>query len=341
MTGRGAEPGADEPPGGAPGAAGRPAAGWRSAVPLTRLVVVLAVILVVFVVAVTVAVVAAPPSEDDLLKQAGMTGKRELLVGVKDDQPGVAMLDRTGRYTGFDIDIAYMIASDLGFRPSEVRFLSLESEDRERMQAVDPRSGENVTVDIVVASFSITRKRIDEGVNFSAPYLVTEQSVVTRKDHRDVEALSDLAGEKVCTIGTSTSAIKLEQAGIKDVQGPKKISTCMERLTRHECDAVTTDAAILAGFTHARQFRGLLKHHDIALEAQESWGVNVGSNKALQTLVNLSLYRSWHDPGDRRWEDAYDRNLRVEQPDSPHQQVAVETQPEPDRPAVRRWPWQS
>ncbi len=62
----------------------------------------------------------------------------ELRVGVKDDQYGTAYYDPDTRtWSGFDIDIAYMIAEDLGFRRSEVRFYGMESEDRARMQAED------------------------------------------------------------------------------------------------------------------------------------------------------------------------------------------------------------
>jgi glutamate transport system substrate-binding protein len=343
MTGGGAEPGADEPPGGTRTAGPRRAVTWRSAVPLTRLVVVLAVLVVALVVVTSVAVVTGPPSEGELLKRAKMTGKHELLVGVKDDQPGVGLRNKvTGEYSGFDVDIAYLIAGDLGFRRSEVRFLSIESEDRERMRAKDPQTGRPVTVDMVIASFSITQRRIDEGVNFSVPYLVTEQSVITLKGHRKVEALSDLANERVCTIGTSTSADALKREGITNVHLQKQISTCVDGLVKlhPSYDAVTTDAAILAGFVHDPRYRGRLEHHDIGLETQERWGVGVGSNEALKTLVNLYLYRSWHDPDDRRWEDAYDRNLRPEQADSPGQDVADDRQPEFGRPAVREWPWQ-
>jgi glutamate transport system substrate-binding protein len=153
-----------------------------------------------------------------------------------------------------------------------------------------------------------------------------------------VEALTDLAGKRVCTIATSTSATALEAAGIKRPKLALKINDCITDLIRGEYDAVTTDAAILAGFV--QQHPGVLQHHDIGLEAEENYGVNVGPNEALRALVNLSLYHSWHDPDDRRWEDAFDRNLRSEQPDSKPQDVAEDQQPGLDPPAVREWPWQ-
>jgi glutamate transport system substrate-binding protein len=327
--------------GGPGGSSPQPAAPGRRrpGLPAIRLAVLLAVIVVVVVVGTVVVVVAGPPSEDDLLDQAGMTGKRELLVGVRDDQPGVSELDsRTGVFHGFDIDIAYLVAGDLGFRPSEVRFLPIQGEDRQRMRAFDPRSNGFTTVDLVIASYSITTAREAAGAHFSTAYLHTEQSVLTRPGHVPVRALSDLRTEHVCTLATSTSAATLRQAGILNPRQENQDSMCIAGLLNKKYDAVTTDAAILAGFVH--RYPGRLVHHDIGLEAEENWGINVGPNEALRTLVNLSLYRSWHNPDDRRWEDAYDRNLRPEQADSPQQDVAEDRQPEVARPDIRQWPWQ-
>jgi glutamate transport system substrate-binding protein len=165
--------------------------------------------------------------------------------------------------------------------------------------------------------------------------------VVTRKGHQPVEALNALAKDRVCTIGTSTSAQALKNEGISNVSREKQISTCIAGLVAPtpSYDAVSTDAAILAGFVHEKRYKGLLEHHDIALDTEEKWGV-AASSEALRTLVNLSLYHSLNDPDDRRWEDAYDRNLRPEQADSPDQDVAIDQQPHVDRPAVREWPWQ-
>jgi glutamate transport system substrate-binding protein len=79
--------------------------------------------------------------------------------------------------------------------------------------------------------------------------------------------------------------------------------------------------------------------HDVGLESSEDYGINVGPNPALRTLVNLALYKSLTDPNDRRWEDAYDTYLRSEQSVSWPQQVAVAKQPTVTKPSVRVWPW--
>ena len=281
---------------------------------------------------------AGPPSEQDLLGRAGLLGKRELLIGVKDDQPGLEFRDQgTGQYTGFDIDIAYLVAADLGFRRSEVRFLSIESEDRSKMQARTD-DGRFVTVDLVVATYSITREREElDLVSFSAPYLYTEQSVVTPVGHPPVNTLDDLRGKPVCTLATATSQSPMANAGIQ-VVSKQRITECFTALRRGEVDAVETDAAILAGFVAADPTH--LRHHDIGLDRQEAYGINTGGNVALRDLVNLALYRSLHDPADQRWEDAFDRYLRPEQPSNLPQQVAVDRQPEAPRPNVRQWPWE-
>ena len=302
-----------------------------------RLGAVIVVVVVALVVAVTVVFGSVPPSRDELLRQAGLVGKGELRIGVKDDQPGVALREpRTGRYSGFDIDIAEMIAADLGFAQSAIRFLPIESKDRARMQALD--GGQFVTVDLVIASYSITAERASlPGVLFSAPYLRTTQSVLTRRDHPPVQSLTGLRGEPVCTLTTSTSESPAVRAGLTVTQ-LNKISDCVDGLLNGRYAAVTTDAAILAGFVHLHPDQ--LRLHAIGMDTDEQWGINCGSNSALRDLVNLSLYHSRYDPADRRWEDAYDRNLRTEQPDALPQEVAIDQQPPVPTVRVREWPWQ-
>src|SRR4051794_32673248 len=149
-----------------------------------------------------------PPSIAQLRAEAGVDGWPVLTVGVKADQPGIAVYDsKLNKWSGFDIDIAYMVAEDLGFRRQEVKFYAIESEDRARMQATDPASdppNQRVPVKMVIASYSITADRIAQGVKFSDPFLYPEQSVVTLKSHKPVNAFSDLAHKKVCTLSAST-----------------------------------------------------------------------------------------------------------------------------------------
>jgi glutamate transport system substrate-binding protein len=287
--------------------------------------------------------VGGPPSVADLRAQAGVDNWSVLPIGVKDDQPGVAFYDK-GAWTGFDIDIAYLIAEDLGFRRQEVKFYAIESEDRARMQATDPSTGKRVPVKMVIASYSITDERKAQGVNFSDPYLYTEQSVVTLEGHPAVAAFRDLAGRKVCSLSTSTSANRLTDAGI-DLVSKNRVSECFDQLFHHGVDAISTDAAILAGYK-ANDPHDKIHHWDLGLDASENWGVNVGVGdspaiRALQKLVDVTLYRSWKDPHDDRWELAYQDNLQPEIAKNGTTPIAVAEQPPVTRPDVRQLPWEN
>jgi glutamate transport system substrate-binding protein len=301
-----------------------------------RLVAVAVSLVLAVSIAFVVIVLSGPPTVDDLRQRAGLDGKRQLLVGVKDDQPGVALRGGDGTFTGFDIEIAYLVAAELGFRRSEIRFLGIESEDRARMQATDA-DGTRVGVDLVIASYSVTPEReAAPGVSFSAPYLYTEQSVVTLRAHDPVSTLEDLRGRNVCSLATATSAGPLQRSGAV-VVSRNRISECFTAMDEGKVEAVSTDAAILAGFV-ARD-PGKLRHHDIGLDPTEAWGVNVGDNDALRDLVDLALYRSRNDPRDSRWEEAFDRNLRSEEAANRPAPIAVAQQPRVDKVDVRQWPW--
>jgi glutamate transport system substrate-binding protein len=276
-----------------------------------------------------------PPTAADLTERAGLVGKAELLVGVKDDIPGIAYRDpETGEFSGFDIDVAYLVAADLGFQPHQVRFMVIEDEDRPKMRARD--GDRHITVDLVVAHYSITDRREDEArVSFSAPYLYTEQSVMTRRGHSPVHDLSDLAGTKVCTVSTATSLEPAKEAGAEVVR-KQNYAECLRGLRDGEFEAVTSDAAILAGFVAAEP--DVFEHHDIGLALTESWGVNTGGNEELRTLVDMSLRCSLTDPDDRDWEDAYDEHLRPLEKVNLPQPVAIDEQPQVGEVNVRGTP---
>ncbi len=281
--------------------------------------------------------IGGPPSVAELRAQAGVDLWTTLAIGVKDDQHGTAYYDQKNEiWSGFDIDIALMIAEDLGFRRDDVKFYGMESEDRARMQATDV-DGNRVPVQMVIASYSITAERQAAGVRFSAPYLYTELSVITLAGGDRISALQDLEGRRVCTLSTSTSESALTAAKAIRVQ-KNRVRECFAELDAGNVDAVSTDAAILAGWKD--RFPTKYDHWDLGLDSNERWGVNVGENPALQKLVDLTLYRSYTDPEDDRWEQAYQRNLQAEAGSNAGTPIAIDQQPRVERPDVRQLPWE-
>ena len=284
-----------------------------------------------------------PPSVEDLRRAAGVDEWKTLPIGVKDDQWGVARRDTsTGVWSGFDIDIAYMIAEDLGFRRQEVQFYGIESEDRSRMEAVDLK-GNPVQVKMVIASYSITKEREAEpNVMFSQSYLHTEQSVITLKGHPKVASLEEFNDKTVCSLAASTSAAAAVDSGARVVRR-NRVQECFDELNQEKVDAVSTDAAILGGFKN--EFPEKYDHWDLGLEKTEAWGVSVGANAALRDLVNLTLYRSFKDPTDSRWERAYEETFQKETVanktvDGKPVPLARPQQPDTTRPRVRELPWE-
>ncbi|HEX2417562.1 MAG TPA: transporter substrate-binding domain-containing protein [Micromonosporaceae bacterium] len=283
------------------------------------------------------------PTEDQLKETAGLIGKQELRIGVGDDRPGLSYKE-SGTYSGFEIDIAYMIAARLGFDPSRVVFLSVPTEERRRMQGYDGND-DLKPVDMVIASYSITEEREAlEEVSFSAPYLETQLSVVTRTDFRlgrQVQSLGELEGTTVCTLEAGTAVPWAEDSGLRDnLVKVRKISTCIDGLIGQErlYDAVVSDAALMAGWVD--EHKDILRQHNIATDEVQRYGVNVGQNAALLTLVNLALYCSRYDPEDQRWEEAFRQHLDPLKPANDPQQVAKPVQPELPEPEVRRYLWE-
>ena len=283
-----------------------------------------------------------PPSVEDLRRAAGVDEWKTLPIGVKDDQPGIAQRDSDGKWSGFDIAIAYMIAEDLGFRHDDVRFYGIESEDRARMEATDP-AGNPVPVKMVIASYSITEDREREpNVMFTQSYLHTEQSVITLAGHPKVASLDEFNHKKVCTLSASTSAKAAVDSGAV-LTGRNRVSECFELLDHRKVDAITTDAAILGGFKAANPAK--YDHWDLGWDKTEAWGVSVGANAALRDLVNITLYRSFKDPKDARWEQAYAGTIQTETvanktADRRPVPLARPQQPDTTRPRVRELPWE-
>jgi glutamate transport system substrate-binding protein len=149
--------------------------------------------------------------------------------------------------------------------------------------------------------------------------------------------MSDLKNKRVCSLSTATSISAPEAKGAI-VRGKNRISECIDDLRKHNVDAVSTDAAILAGYKW--KYPHEFDHWDLGLDDTENWGVNVGDAPALRKLIDLTFYRSLKDPKDNRWEMAYQNNLQKEVGANGRTPIAVAEQPNVNRPDIRDLPWE-
>lgn len=120
-----------------------------------------------------------------------------LVVGAKEDQPYLGEKDpATGIYSGFDIEIARMMAASLGFQPDTIRFRTIASANRETAL-------QNGQIDYYVGTYTINdmRKKL---VGFAGPYYMAGQGLLVRTDENDIHGPQDLAGKTVCSAAGST-----------------------------------------------------------------------------------------------------------------------------------------
>ncbi|MBD3757173.1 MAG: glutamate ABC transporter substrate-binding protein [Microbacterium sp.] len=171
-----------------------------------------------------------------------MTGADKVVIGVKNDQPGLGYEDAaTGTRSGFDIDIARWIAASLGFDEDKIEYQTIPSANRE--QAIV-----NGDIDYYVGTYSITDKR-KEQIDFAGPYFITGQGLLVAKDNTDINGPDDLAGKIVCSVTGSTPLQRIrDEYNPGDTVEYDTYSQCVEQLKAGSVDAITTDEAILAGY---------------------------------------------------------------------------------------------
>jgi len=237
-----------------------------------------------------------------------MTERGKVIIGVKEDQPGLGFLDvTTGERTGFDVDIARWIAASLGFDEDAIEFKPIASANREQ-------SIVNGDIDYYVGTYSITDKR-KEQIDFAGPYFVTGQGFLVGKDSGidDVKDVSDFNGKTVCSATGSTPIQNIKENYPEiNTEEYDLYSACVEDLINGKVDAVTTDQAILIGYA-------ALYPDDVkvvgGLFTEERYGVGLPKgDEVLKDHIN-TLFT---DGGDI-WQAIFDKNLgssgiEVEQP---------------------------
>ncbi|MFE5538092.1 glutamate ABC transporter substrate-binding protein [Streptomyces sp. NPDC056492] len=165
-----------------------------------------------------------------------------LVVGVKEDQPYLGEKDpAAGRYSGFDIEIAKMMSASLGFDPKTIEFKTIASANRETAL-------QNGQIDYYVGTYTINDNRKKQ-VGFAGPYYMAGQSLLVRKDEKDIKGPDDLAGKKVCSAAGSTPYQRLKREYPKAVLvAYDTYSVCVDNLLTYQVDAVSTDDSILLGY---------------------------------------------------------------------------------------------
>lgn len=232
----------------------------------------------------------------DRMKQKG-----RVTVGVKEDQPQLGFRDpASNQYSGFDVEIARLIAAQLGFDPkTQIDYKPVPSTSRE--QAII-----NGEVDYYVGTYTINDKRKAQ-VGFAGPYFMAGQDLLVRKDNTDITGSEALKGKRVCSATGSTPIQRIKEQQLTEpgnIVEFQRYSECVQQLLDGQVDALSTDDAILKGY--AAEDPDKLKVVGKPF-SEEPYGVGLAKDDAaLRSKINDIVEQS---AANGEWKRLYDATL--------------------------------
>ena len=235
------------------------------------------------------------------LKEAGT-----VTVGTKFDQPLFGLKNLQNKPEGFDVEIAKLIAGEMGIAADKVKFIEAVSANREPFIQQDK-------VDYVVATYTINDKR-KEVVDFAGPYYEAGQDIMVAKGNPEgIGGPDDLAGKKVCSVTGSTPAENIrENYPEADLTEFDVYSKCAEALKNGQVQAVTTDNVILLGLISKDQEAFELVGKPFT---KEPYGIGLKKGDTeFRNFINDTLQKAYDDG---RWLAAWDATAGKVAPEKP------------------------
>jgi glutamate transport system substrate-binding protein len=221
---------------------------------------------------------------------------KKITIGIKFDQPGLGFRDGS-EYTGFDVDVAKYVATELGYSEDQIEWVESPSANRENMLANDQ-------VDMIFATYSITEER-DQTVDFAGPYFVAGQDLLVTADESTIAGPEDLEGKNLCSVTGSTSAANIQEEvpGVNLVEQPG-YADCLTALESGQVNAVTTDDIILAGLASTDANQGKFKVVGNTF-SEERYGVGLPDGSDQCEAVNEAITKMIDEGA---WEEAVTAN---------------------------------
>jgi glutamate transport system substrate-binding protein len=216
-------------------------------------------------------------------------------VGTKFDQPLFGLKNLQGKPEGFDVEIAKLIAGEMGIAADKIEWVEAVSANREQFI-------QQGKVDFVVATYTINDKR-KAVVDFAGPYYQAGQDIMVAKGNPEgIGGPDDLAGKKVCSVTGSTPAENIRTNYPKAQLTEFDVySKCAEALKNGQVQAVTTDNVILLGLISQDQEAFELVGKPFT---KEPYGIGLKKgDTAFRSFINDTLEKAFQDG---RWLAAWD-----------------------------------
>ena len=174
-----------------------------------------------------------------------LQAKGTMVVGIDDQFPPMGFVGDDGQLTGFDVELAKLVAKKLGVE-ADIQPINWDSKEMEL------NSGK---IDVIWNGYTITADRIKE-VEFTKPYLNNQQVLVVAKDS-SIQKKADLEGKIV--------GAQVESAGLDALNADPELSGTVAGIPEYDdylmalmdlgtsrLDAVAIDK-ILIGYTMSKE----------------------------------------------------------------------------------------
>ena len=217
-----------------------------------------------------------------------------MTVGTKFDQPLFGLVGPDGTPVGFDVEIAKIIAGELGIAPDKIEWTETVSANRETFI-------EEERVDIVVATYTINDDR-KQVIDFAGPYYLAGQSLMVRADDDSIKSEADLAGKIVCSAEGSTPAKNIEENfPDAELRTFSQYTDCLDPLRNGQVDVLTTDNVILAGYVAESPDDFKLAGEQFT---EEPYGIGLKKDDTdFRNFINDTLEAAYEDG---RWDAAWE-----------------------------------
>src|SRR5687768_17389851 len=175
---------------------------------------------------------------DDILSRG------HLIVGTGSTNPPWHFVDESGVMSGFDVDIAKIVAKGLFDDPEKVEFVT---------QASDARIPNVVTdkVDITCQFMTVTAARAQQ-VNFTIPYYREGVGLLMLKDgkHKSYDALKSAGADVTVSVLQNVYAEEMVHQALSEakVDQYESVDVMYQALNSGRADAAATDVSSLRWF---------------------------------------------------------------------------------------------
>ena len=165
---------------------------------------------------------------------AAIQEKGYFIMGLNDTYAPMGFRDESNKIVGFDLDLAYAVAEELGV---DVQPVAIDWDGK----IISLNSGD---IDVIWNGFSVTEERKTQ-VTFSDTYIMNDQIIVVLADS-DINTKADLAGKTIgWQMGSSADTAVTGDAIYPELGGERKYANLGEALMEVQAgriDAVCIDS---------------------------------------------------------------------------------------------------